>query len=308
MSAIGDAIRGRQARDKDELPHRLADFSLTTSTGKPEPAQCCWRVVLSTDGHQIRRDIWSGPGPGRPDAVLKPWQALDEGWEPEGIIWPTWPTGESTAADSPLAGMQQCWVKAGDRLRDSAKWMATVLGVALAAVVGTSPLTPLRQHHPAGIAIGLGLGGLALLGLTLFLVLQVMRPQEVSYTDIQTAHKGALTRWRSTVEAHEDLYLPCGVNDLTSLRQSMIVEEVTLLALAQARGREHAKEISRRLCEAQAARSARLQELRVTAAQIETIGDYYQLRAKSTLATYGGVLCGLAGSAAIIAAFAWPLS
>ena len=263
-------------------------------------------AVLSTDGHQIRRDVWSGPRPARADATLEPWQAVAEGWELEGIIWPTWPTGESTAADSPLAGVQQSWAKASDRLRDSANWLATVLGVALAAVVGTSPLTPLRQHHPAGIAIGLGLGGLALLGLTLFLILQVLRPQEVSYTDIQTAPRGALSRWRSTVEAHEDLYLPCGVNDLTSLRQSMIIEEATLLALAQARGREHGKEISRRLCEAQAARAARLQELRVTAAQIETIGDYYQLRARSTLATYAGVLCGLAGSAAIIAAFAWP--
>lgn len=54
--------------------------------------------------------------------------------------------------------------------------------------------------------------------------------------------------------------------------------------------------------------AARLQELRVTAAQIETIGDYYKLRARSTLATYVGVLCGLAGSAAIIAAFAWPVN
>lgn len=304
MSVISDPILGEQP-DDEELRRQLADLSLTSSSGNPEPSRGCWRVVLSTDGRQIRRDIWFGPDP---------WNAETEGWEPEGIIWPTWPTGKSTSSDSPLAGMQACWSKAGDRLRDSAKWMATVLGVALAAVVGTSPLTPMRQHHPAGAAIALGLSGLALLGITLFLVLQVMRPQEVSYTDIQKAdpHKGwgplrpALSRWRNTVESHEDLYLPCGVTGLTSLRQSMIIEDVTLLALAQARGQEYGQETSRRLCEAQAARAARLHDLQVTAAQIETIGDYYKLRARSTLATYGGVLCGLIGSAAIIAAFAWP--
>ena len=305
MSAFSHVIKNGRPRDKEELPYRLADFSLTTSSGKPEPASACWRVVLSTDGHQIRRDIWTG---------RDPWDPHTEQWEPEGIIWPTWPADEGASPGSPLAGMQECWSKAGDRLRDSAKWMAAVLGAALATVVGTSPLTPMRQHHPAGIAITLGLAGLAFLGITLFLVLQVMRPQAVSYTDIQKAGRGwgplrsPLSRWRETVESHEDLYLPCGVKCLTSLRQSMIIEEVTLLALAQARGRKHDRETSRRLCEAQAARAARLHDLRVATGQIETIGDYYKLRARSTRATYGGVLCGLVGSAAIIAAFAWPLS
>lgn len=306
MSTISDPILGKQP-DYKELPHQLADLCLTTSSGKPEPSRGCWRVVLSTDGHQIRRDIWFGHDP---------WNAETAGWEPEGIIWPTWPTGKSASSDSPLAEKQECWTKAGDRLRDSAKWMATVLGVALAAVVGTSPLTPMRQHHPAAVAIVLGLGGLALLGTTLFLVMQVMRPQEVSYTDIQKADpdrawgflRPALSRWRDTVESHEDLYLPCGVTSLTSLRQSMIIEDVTLLALAQARGGESGEETSRRLCEAQAARAARLHDLHVTVGQIERIGDYYKLRARSTIATYGGILCGLIGSAAIIAAFAWPLT
>ena len=86
MSAIS-VIRGKQSRDTDELPHRLAVVSLTTSTGRPEPSQGFWRVVLSTDGHQIRRDIWSGPVPGKASPGLKPWNVHTEGWEPEGIIW-----------------------------------------------------------------------------------------------------------------------------------------------------------------------------------------------------------------------------
>ena len=42
-------------------------------------------------------------------------------------------------------------------------------------------------------------------------------------------------RWREIVESHQDLYLPCGVKCLTSLRQSMIIEKITLMALAQAK-------------------------------------------------------------------------
>jgi hypothetical protein len=110
------------------------------------------------------------------------------------------------------------------------------------------------------------------------------------------------------VECHEDLYLPCGVKCLTSLRQSMIIEEATLVALARAQGHAPEKQTSKRLREAQTARTVRLIELRTAAARIVTIGEYYKLRARSTRATYGGILSGLIGSAAIIAAFAWPLS
>jgi hypothetical protein len=121
------------------------------------------------------------------------------------IIWPTWPatpTDESAAPSEPLAGVHKRWSKASNRLRDSAKWMAAVLGAALATVVGTSPLTAMRQHHPAAAAIGVGLTGLIFLGITLFLVLQVMRPQTVSYADIQNAphrrglRQPPLSRWR----------------------------------------------------------------------------------------------------------------
>lgn len=133
LSALSDVARNEQPSDQEELPRELADCSLTTSAGKPEPAQICWRVVLSTDGDQIRRDIWSGRDAWNPDT---------KHWEPEGIIWPTWPVGKSASSDSPLAGMKKCRSKADDRLRDSAQWMGAVLGAALAAAVGASLLTP----------------------------------------------------------------------------------------------------------------------------------------------------------------------
>ena len=56
---------------------------------------------------------------------------------------------------------------------------------------------------------------------------------------------------------------------------------------------------------AQTARAARLLELRTAATQIATVGEYYALRARSTRATYVGIVCGLAGTA-IVLAFAWP--
>jgi hypothetical protein len=74
------------------------------------------------------------------------------------------------------------------------------------------------------------------------------------------------------------------------------------LGLARVCGHEQSTETSRRLCEAQAARAARLHDVELTAAQIETIRDCYKLRARSTLASYGGVLCRLISSADVIAA------
>jgi hypothetical protein len=144
----------------------------------------------------------------------------------------------------------------------------------------------------------------------MFLVLQVMRPQSVSYTDVQSARglwQKPLNTWRDIVESQEDLYLPCGVQCLTSLRQSMIIEEVTLQALARARATARDPAASKMLCQAQTARAARLLELRTAGARIATVGEYYKLRARSTRATYGGVISGVIGTAAVVAAFAWPL-
>src|SRR6266852_2920270 len=127
--------------DPEQLPVKLAGHSLTTSSGRADLSEATWHVLLSTDGTRIRRDVWL-------DNVA--WEAAAEGWEPEGTIWPTWPVrpaSEMSSAEAALNGVQRYWNKSGNRLRDSAKWMATVLGAALATLVGTSPLAPIRQHH-----------------------------------------------------------------------------------------------------------------------------------------------------------------
>jgi hypothetical protein len=246
------------------------------------------------------------------------------------VIWPTWPANpaeEAAASASPLGELQQYWATAANRLRDSAKWMSAVLGAALASVVGTSPLA---GHHLRSTAAAIGLTGLVFLSITMLLIVQVMRPQAVSYDDIQHAPaphgitaalhtfathlrhhshflESPLYRWRQTIESHQDLYLPCGVTSLTDLRRSLILEEATLVALAQARESAPSEAAVKALSRAQAARTARLLELRIAAAKVVTVGEYYNLRTRSARATYGGIGCGLVGTAAIVAAFSWPI-
>ncbi len=307
MSIPTSAAQDKELRDPEQLKAELGRYPLTTSSGTTELTESDWLVVLSTDGTRIRRDIWRDN---------QDWQAVSEGWEPEGIIWPTWPVRpaeEMSAAEAALNGVHKYWNRSGNRLRDSAKWMATVLGAALATLVGTSPLAPIRQHHTVTSAL-VFLGGLILLCVTLFLIVQVMRPQAVSFTDVQRARRhggpfgSALGRWRDIVESHQDLYLPCGVKCLTSLRQSMIIEKMTLMALAQAKESKQHRDMRKELEEAQEARAIRLTELRHAAAQIAAIGEYYKVRARSTRATYGGIACTLTGIAAILAAFTWPVT
>jgi hypothetical protein len=253
--------------------------------------------------------------------------------ELEEVIWPTWPAttaDEAAVHGMPLEDLQKYWSTAGDRLRESAKWMATVLGVALATVIGTSPLARLSHHLQIAAAVIGGLG-LILLGVTMILVLRVMRPQAVTYTQVQTAraphgvtqvlykrlrrywrHRYALEsplyRWQQAVETHQDLYLPCAVTSLNGLRRSITLEEATLVALARARENAQDPAVGDILTDAQAARAARLLELRIAASRITTVGEYYATRARSTQATYGGVICGVLGTAAIVLAFAWPLT
>lgn len=99
------------------------------------------------------------------------------------------------------------------------------------------------------------------------------------------------------------LHLPCGVRSLTALRQAMIAEEITLVALSRAATGTRDRAARKTLAEAQEGRTARLLELRIAAAKIATVGEYYRLRFRSTWATYAGSVCALLGTAGVIAAF-----
>jgi hypothetical protein len=291
---------------------------LVGNCGEKGSEQAEWTVVVQPDpdGDLITRVVLCN-GELVNQSAFDAFTEHSGGWLHGEIIWPAWPAtsqDEAAASPSPLAGVQEYWSTTGNRLRDSAKWTVAVLGAALATVIGTSPLAGIRENTPQPIAIVLGSAGLVLLGITMVLVLQVMRPQSVCYYSVQNAERGRrwlpqtpLYKWRRMIESHQDLYLPCGVNGLTSLRMAMIIEEVTLMALACALATAGDQATRDKLCEARGARAARLRDLRSTAAMVATVGEYYALRRRSSRATYGGVLCGLLGTAAIVSAFAWPL-
>ena len=299
------------------------------SSSGPEVVQGRWEVQIHPNAHRITRiacyRIISQSG--------KP-----EHEEPEEVIWPTWPAtieDETEVATSPLGDLQHYWSAAGDRLRESAKWMATVIGAALAAVIGTSPSADLSSHHFRVSAAVIGLIGLSLLAITMLLLLRVLQPPEVSFEQIEEAvdsndskaenaqpphrrqqdsswfnkrEKDALGRWKYKVESHQDLYLPCGVMSLGDLRWSLALEEATLVQLSRCSEDTADPAAAESLKSAQEARAARLLELRTAAARITAVGEYYALQARSTQARYGGTLFGFLGTALIVLAFAWPLT
>jgi hypothetical protein len=72
----------REASSEGQGPFRQSEYSMDTSTGKGDGKQAKWKVVVRADGHKIVRTVSSDPDQLGGDEV---------GWEPEGVIWPTWP-------------------------------------------------------------------------------------------------------------------------------------------------------------------------------------------------------------------------
>lgn len=107
--------------EAQEPSFKPTEYTLRTSDGWSD-AKARWKVRVGPDGHKIIRHVWC-------DDV--PWDRCGIEWKPEEVVWPAWPGGideESTSPASPLAGLQDYWSTVGNRLRDSAKWMAAVLG------------------------------------------------------------------------------------------------------------------------------------------------------------------------------------
>jgi hypothetical protein len=308
-------------------------FTLPKSDSDDSFLKCEWRVDVEVYETRIRRTVHRNHKAWLPsyDRVHPDGRKPDpDDPESDEMIWPTWPTtltDELAIEESPLKDLQQRWDASVSRLRDSAKWMATVLGATLVSVIPAASIADLSHQRLSRAAIACGLAGLVCLCITLLLTLQVMRPQSLSYNDIETAKKpcgllgwlhdrakkdgrlrhvfeSAIFRWQYKVEHNPDLYLPCGIYTLIALRQLMTVEEVTLKALSTVRSNDAT--VKANLSAAQQARAARLHELHAAAAKIVTMGDYYKVRALSAWTTCLGVLFGLVGIVAIIAAVHWP--
>lgn len=61
-----------------------------------------------------------------------------------------------------------------------------------------------------------------------------------------------LYKWQTIIERNPDLHLPCGMRSLTVLRQAMIVEEITLVAVSRAAAKATDQHSRQMLCDAQA--------------------------------------------------------
>jgi hypothetical protein len=312
--AVDSTSDGARISSLSSDPVRLHGLDLRSTSGDGSDEQAWWQVrVLKIHDRIVTRAISMVParltkkGTSKPpsDDEYRPWTG-DGSWTAELDIWPAWhqrPDDEGKDS-APLASVNQHCRRNGERLRESAKWMATVIGLALAALIGTSPLSDLRTNGPSGWAVALGAVGLGLLGVALFLVLWVIRPQPVSYRDIQATEHGPLAKWRKMVETEQDLYLPCGIDCLTTLRQTMIVDELTLSVLTGAMNTSDITLADKGLLErALEGRVARLIELRRAASEVAAIADYYELHRRSTIATYAGGLAAILATAAIVAAF-----
>jgi hypothetical protein len=112
----------------------------------------------------------------------------------------------------------------------------------------------------------------------------------------------ALRRWADVIETHEDLYLPSGVKCLMTLRQLMVVDELTPMALSCALGHPNSARDHAATEAARCARAVRLREWRTAASHIVTIGDCHRLSRRGAWPAYVGGLCGVLGTLAVVGA------
>jgi hypothetical protein len=162
------------------------NFRVPSSASRPQYTKGPWQVDLYLADHSISRSVRYEHKPWHPEGGFH----RSEKAPYREVIWPTWPNTvaeELHTSSSPLRDLQEHWDESTSRLRESAKWMATVIGAALASVIPVAPLTGLSKHHLSIAQGALGAFGLFCLGLTLLLVLQVMRPQPVAFDDVQDA-------------------------------------------------------------------------------------------------------------------------
>jgi hypothetical protein len=162
----------------------FGDYTLHSSDGDGHGSMV-WQVSVAPGRHGlIQRAVLRGAE----TAELTPWAGSPKTCVPDEVIWPAWTPSldrPSDQRDNPLSGARERWSGLADRLRDSAKWMSTVLGAALALLLGTSPLSALAHARFDGTAVICGVVGLVLLSATLLLLLMVLRPAAVSFADVQ---------------------------------------------------------------------------------------------------------------------------
>ena len=286
-----------------------------------------WQVRVWSDDGVVKRQISRGQQhdqlrkwPHGHDEKHEAWKS----WQPEETIWPSWSPSLAPPDDrhlTPLHEVREHWTTLGDRLREAAKWMSTVLGAAIGLFIGTSPLGELGKVSFNATGTAWGMAGLGLLFVTLLLLLRVLQPGVVSFEAVQKSDQDGvrtrmdpLVRWKQEAESQQDLYLPCGISSLYGLRVAIIVEEATIGALAgaiqqaaTARSRAPGPAADARqqeLEEAARARIARLHDLKDAVGEVAAVGEFYVLLQRTWTACIVGGACTAAGIACVITGLA----
>lgn len=222
-------------------------------------------------------------------------------------VWPVW-VPESNSGKIP-ADFEDTWAKASDQARATAKWIATILGVALAALIGSAPLSGIRGKHIPWPTYIIGAAGLACIALTLFLVVRVLVPQITGFEDL-LPDKGPFSDLKRRFENNAGILLPLRVCTFAELGGRVRLEALTLDRLENrindCRGDKKRQAEFKAYCDAQAGRSKWLSYLMQTATQWTVIASYQDVKRRADLARNLGVVSGAVGTALIVVAFLMP--
>jgi len=232
-------------------------------------------------------------------------------------------SGDERSDESGLTRFQKHWEDASVQARSTAKWIATIIGAALGALIGTAPLSGLQGKQIPESAIIAAALGLVLIATTLFLVLRVLVPSVTGFGDIIRPRK--LPRWSKfyhlQVQASRGggVMLPPGISSLAELGWRTQIENQTLDKVA-----EKMKEASEDLAPGlgalkSAAQLGALKEaleirgrwcayLTEEVTGWTSIASYIVVKRAAGVARFWGLLFGVIGTALIVWAFLQPHS
>ena len=228
-------------------------------------------------------------------------------WSVKEVIRPAWiPVPDS---DTAVSEFEKHYADASAQARSTAKWMATILGVALAALIGSAPLSGMRgQNIPLGAYIAGGVG-LACIVVTLFLVLRVLVPQITGFEDLIDG-QGAFADLKERFQRNSGVLLPRGVGTFAELGGRARIEVGTLDHLAT-KAEECSTDPTRKgefkvLRAAREGRAKYLEYLSTTIAQWTVVASYQDVKRRAGWARILGLITGAIGTALIVVAFLLP--
>jgi hypothetical protein len=222
-------------------------------------------------------------------------------------VWPAWVPGPDSG--SSLTDFEKNWADASSQARATAKWIATILGLALAALIGSAPLSGIRNEYIPLRAYIIGGIGLVCIACTLFLVVRVLVPQITGFEDLISG-KRPFKDLRERFQLNSGIFLPVRIRTFAELGGRARLEALTLDQLETRieghQGDPAKKEELGVLCEAHDGRTKWLAYLKQTAAQWAVVGSYLVVKDRVGWARILGLITGLAGTALIVIAFLMP--